>query len=732
MKSEKFIFGIHIYRFPSLPLQELKKDMRILKKLGFNTVKVQESWAIDERREGEVDLSDVEELVAEARQLGLGVYLGVTMELAPMWLWRKYPDCHMVNALGEPHRDPTQYLLPSDGKPGPCWDHPGVREAEERFLTKLVRTLGRYENIVVWSPQQEIDITGEDRPGATTLAQRTYCYCPYTLSHFREWLKGRYGSLDALNSAWRTGFGEWEEVEPPRTFMMVPSWIDWRYFMEDVYLPGKIRWRAEVFRKNDPLRRPVIVHGGGDIGSGRGWELAKCGEILGTSFYPTGRRPGEWDWAFREKPLRYELADNSLKFDNLRSSAGGRELWLSEFQGGRGGGLVFGPEVRPEDIRRWLMTALSAGVGGVCFWNHRPEIFWREMHGFGLCGWDGSPTKRAEEAGRIAKALSRHPELFRYGKVPRAQVAIVTSEDLYHFAEASSDTGPYAEARPDALRHLQHTIKGWHRCLWEEGIWVDFVEEKEVLEGGLKSYRVAILPFPVALGDELAEALREYVAAGGTLISEACPGRVDRYGMARLSGMADALMDLFGAEHESLSLCGEWGGQMWSPPRERYEVLPPTELAGDGPYSGHALRASFYVETYRVRGGRPILRCDRGVAGVSNDHGRGRGFLLGTLAGHAVATYDHAQSRAFMLKLVKEAGVLPERCGRLLRRRRVWKDQEAWFLINPLDREVEERVEVEGFRRVEDLLEGKSLPIEGKAVPIALRAFGICCLVLRR
>ena len=191
-------------------------------------------------------------------------------------------------------------------------------------------------------------------------------------------------------------------------------------------------------------------------------------------------------------------------------------------------------------------------------------------------------------------------------------------------------------------------------------------------------------------------------------------------------------MDLFGAEHESLSLCSEWGGQMWSPPLERYEVLPPTELAGEGPYNGHVLRASFYVETYGLRGGRPILRCDRGVAGVSNDYGRGRGFLLGTLAGHAVATYDHAQSRAFMLKLVKDAGGLPERCGRLLRRRRVWKDQEAWFLINPSDEEVEERVEVEGFRRVENLLEGKSLPIEEKAVSITFQAFGIRCLVLKK
>ena len=45
-----------------------------------------------------MNLSDVEELIAEARQLGLGLYLGVTIELAPMWLWRKYPDYHMINA----------------------------------------------------------------------------------------------------------------------------------------------------------------------------------------------------------------------------------------------------------------------------------------------------------------------------------------------------------------------------------------------------------------------------------------------------------------------------------------------------------------------------------------------------------------------------------------------------------------------------------------------------------
>jgi beta-galactosidase GanA len=354
------------------------------------------------------------------------------------------------------------------------------------------------------------------------------------------------------------------------------------------------------------------------------------------------------------------------------------------------------------------MIALAGGVQSICFWNHRPDIFWREMHGFGLCEWDGTPTDRAREAGRIGQAVNRHPDLFRWGRSPQAQVAIVVNEDLYHFAEAT----------PEALKHLQHTLKGWYQCLWEEGIWVDFIEASQVLQGHLEPYKVAILPFPIAMGDKLAEASREYVSAGGTLISEACPGRVDKYGIANLPGMAKAMRECFGAEHESLSLCQE-------------QVLP-TLLEGTGPYQGHAVRASLYVETYRPARGTSILSCDRGVAGVMNTYGQGKGILLGTLTGHAVATYNHTQSRDFMLKLLTDAGVRPERCGRLLNRRRVSEKKEAWFLINDSDRPITESVDVTGFAQVEDLLEGKPLSIKRDMTTINVDSFSIRCLVLSK
>ena len=45
------------------------------------------------------------------------------------------------------------------------------------------------------------------------------CYCSYTLERFREWLQGKYGDLDSLNKTWRTGYGDWSEVEPPESFL---------------------------------------------------------------------------------------------------------------------------------------------------------------------------------------------------------------------------------------------------------------------------------------------------------------------------------------------------------------------------------------------------------------------------------------------------------------------------------------------------------------------------------
>ena len=723
MIKETFPYGTHMYREHSRPLAELKQDMRVIKNLGFNMVKIQESWAIDEQREGEINLSKVERLIAEAEKLDLKIYFGVTMEQAPAWLWRKHPDCRLIYNIGEPHNDPTQYLLPADGKPGPCWDHPGAREAGERFIATLAKKLGKYKKIIAWNVWQEIGFW----PMRSGLLG--FCYCPYTLANFRSWLKEKYSDLKSLNKTWRTGYGKWYEVEPPRMYTSVPSWIDWRYFMDDVYLVQAIRWKVKAFKKNDPQKRPVFCHmGGPTIGSGAEWRFAREVDFFGSSCYPAWAPFAEWDAGqvkagesvSKEKGLKAEMWNSiSLKFDYIRSACKEKECWAAEFQGGPiSTSLHKGRVLTPQDIRRWVLTTLASGINGLSFWNHRAEIFWQEGYGFGLLDSIGDSSPRAEEAGRIGKAINRYSNLFREGKLPQAQVAIFINEDLWHFAEATAESS----------KHLTHTIKGIYKMLWESGIGVDFVESSEIKNGKSVRYRVIILPFPLAISDELMSQLKDYVANGGVLISEACPGRYDQYGFARSGEISSIATELFGIEHKGLTLCHEPGKSHWTPIERSFgEIIASTRFSGAGPFDGYSVLPSLYVETFILKKATPILLKEDEVTGVVNSYGKGKAYLIGTLLGHAGATYEDRPTRDFLVKLLIDSGIKPERLGKLLLRRRILNNKEAWFLINPTKETISETIDFISFSEVEDLLEG---PIN-KTNPIEVTGFSVRVLILQ-
>ena len=550
-----FPLGTHVYREPPQDQDELMADLPILKKLGFNMIKIQEHWSIDETREGEIDLSRIERVIAKAGELSLGVYLGLTMEQAPAWLWKKYPDCRLVYASGLPHDYPAWYTLPADGKPGPCWDHPGAREAGERFVAELARRLGRFDNIWCWNTWQEIGFWPND--GGVL----GFCYCPHTLRLFREWLQAKYASLDALNKTWQTGFGEWDEVEPPRHAQetSAPNFIDWRYFMDDVYMPRALEWKTRALKVNDPGHRPVFSHAGtvSWFGSASEWRWARVGDFWGNSNYPNWYMQGGWDdarirasrQAFREQEIWNGVM---IRAEYCRAANGLDRTFIgAEFQGGPlCTHLQRGPVPTAEDIRRWMLSGLAGGMNGISFWNHRVESFWAECNGFGLLDAQGDSTERIEEAGRIGRAVNADPELFTEGRPPRAEVAILVNEDLYHFCQGTGN---------NAAGHLNHSTRGHYYRLWKMGVAVDFVEAAELAESALAGYKVAILPVPLALDAGYFAHLADFVCEGGMLISEACPGRFEKYGTCPRSQMVAGGEELFGARHKDVRIV--WGDE---------------------------------------------------------------------------------------------------------------------------------------------------------------------------
>jgi len=66
-----FPLGTHVYREPHQDQEELMNDLPLLKKFGFNMVKIQECWSVDEPREGEIDLSRIERIISRCGELGM-------------------------------------------------------------------------------------------------------------------------------------------------------------------------------------------------------------------------------------------------------------------------------------------------------------------------------------------------------------------------------------------------------------------------------------------------------------------------------------------------------------------------------------------------------------------------------------------------------------------------------------------------------------------------------------
>ncbi len=713
--AKVFPFGSHLCREPMPPMSEMKRDMELLKKQGFNLIKLQEHWMIDEPSEGQYEFSRYEELIAHAATLDLGIYLGLTCEQAPHWLYEKHPDCRMVGRDGRTIIYEAPSTLPADGKPGPCYDHSGAMADQLHFIRKLVGTLGRYENVVIWNTWQEIAYWAEGLVG------QSVCFCPNTLAFFRRWLTESHKDLDALNRAWNTRYPGWEAIQPSRATRQ-PQAVDlaWQFFMDNVQIANVLRSRAEAIHAADPLKRPVFAHKGGPaFGSGQDWAYARCQDFLGSSCYPAwscgnGNDDGNQRPFAREHALLIEAWDNVVhRYDYIRSAnpgqghSGGVPVWAAEFQGGPvNTGFHKGRVPSSDDMRRWMLSAVSSGVTAIAFWVTRAEIMAAEQNGFSLFDSAGENTPRLDEAGRVGRALDKHADLFVNPTLQRASVGILVNESNFQLCSHLAQGGD----------NLAYSTRGWHRLLWEASITLDFVDAGHDLERAAE-YPVLILPFPLSLSEEIAAKLARYVEEGGCLVSEAAPGRIDENGFCNRGELSPELASLFGVRQAGFTMVREpENGTRWSPPERTWgEYLDAQMLDGAGPLAGHKLRANVYLETFEcMAGAEPVLIAGGAIAGVRRQVGKGQAWLLGTYVGHSGTAYRDPAIHAAVRALMAECGVKPEHDGRLIVRKRIMPGKEGWIIFNPTGEPVTERLALNKGDHAEDLFGGNLEIKEGK------------------
>jgi beta-galactosidase len=623
---------------PAAKKEVWRRDLRQIKALGFNSIRCWIDWASGEPAPGQYRLDTLEVVLSLAEEEGLKVIVQVYMDSAPEWVGRQYPDSLFVSSNGQAIRP--------ESSPGYCMDHPAVRKADLAFYEAVGRRGAASPAFLGFDLWSEPHVINWANP--TYIQNPEFCFCRNTVARFREWLKRKYGTLEALDAAWYRRFASWDEVEPNRlsTILSYTDYVDWKRFIADK-LGEDLRARYEAAKRGAPDRVATSHAAGVGLfssphyweGQSDDWTMAAQVDHYGTSFYPKHSAFVDRDVEWRGALLDFA---RSFAFAN-----GGGGFWIGELQGGFGTiALNVSPTVTPEDLRVWTWSALARGAKAICTYAYYPMSTGYESGGFGLIKLDGTITDRARVAGGIARIVGEHSALFLGSRPLRAEVAVVYNP-LAHFVGGRQRATPYGGPQGEVAGIEQDSLLGIYRALFASNVPLDYVHADHLKASDLAPYRVVVLPYPLMMPAAAAAELREYVRAGGALVAEARAGWNDERGHAAETIPGLGLAEVVGARETDVQTVAKGKAAL------RAEDGLPGLKAGD------LLAGRWYEESLEpAPGARVVARFGSGApAAVASTFGKGKTLVLGSYVSAGYISQPEEAGRRFFEGVLDWAGV---------------------------------------------------------------------------
>jgi beta-galactosidase len=523
LSGEYIPFGTQYYRAPSPPPSEWERDLARIAGLGLNTVKFWAQWRWNNPSEGSYLFDDIDRLMDLAQANGLRVMLNTIVDVAPAWVYRKFPDASMRTLDGRsvgPQTQPHRQI----GGLGVCFNHPGVMEHLFTFLKTTIRRYSGHPALEIWNVASEPELTSsmaemrlyaEDARNIRDML----CYCDNCRAAFRTFLSAKYGTIGALNTSWNRNYASFDDAEVPLTRNTFNDMIDWRMFF--VHTLGEhVRRRFEVARSEDRGRHGLMCH-----------------HVFIQGFPLTSTANDPWNVGQYGDLHGITQMDDPMMSDVLRSCAKGRPVISAEMLMLFGYTLELPVPVTANDVKRYVFTGVAANLKGFIFWQYRPETLGREAPAWGLTFPDGTASPWLGAWADVNRVLQKHATFLLDASPRKARIAILYAPENQVFGWASTGSE----------RNVTESLLGMHGALYSRNFLIDFVHPGEIASGILREYRVVIVPFPYCLSSRICSALEEWVSSGGLLIGESYFGgwdvehgrhhtTVPGYGMDRVFG----------------------------------------------------------------------------------------------------------------------------------------------------------------------------------------------------
>lgn len=509
----------------------------------------------------------------------------------------------------------------------PCLTDPEVMKVVADTYTKAAETAGRYST-AHYHLGSESELTNPRK-------EQEVCFSPTCIAHFREYLKGQYGTVTALNDEYGTAHEDWDDVEQVDFMTAIqtdrfPLWVDFRRSMDTVWADSFVRAKDVINRvvpnakvgteaADDPGHQPRKIPG---LGGDDWWKLAKAQSLNVPYFVP-------------------------VQLDVLRDFADPGTLTGTTYGGYTG---VFRAE-RKGDWHRWLAwyALLRYEIGSVHIWRGSatqqgelvgttvaPDLSWFDFMDESLAALH----EIADGIGKLILAMDR----------PDDGIAVLYSQPSMLMANLSREF----PQRWDSLAAVGMIFP-------ESNFQYRYITPEQLAGGVLEEdgFRLLYLPYCQGLSHKEVERVRAFVNSGGSVIGDLRPAVGDEHGKLHGKGVLD---DVFGIKQNTNTMEAEATVD---------SVLlkePVGELEGKMPQITTD-------RTLRLAGAKALATVAEAPAIVVNDYGKGKAVLLNfalsdyvleklMLGGHSAIRFaddETATKTAALLQgLLATCGLTPE------------------------------------------------------------------------
>ena len=461
-----------------------ERDAAQMVEIGISYVRIGEfAWSRLEPRPGELHFDWLVKSMDVLGRHGLKVIVGTPTATPPRWLIDKLPDMVAIDATGRPRNFGSRRHY--------CFSHLGYRAESARITQLIVDKICRHPALAGFQTDNEYGCHNT-----------TYSYSEAARVGFRQWLKDKYKTIEALNLAWGNVFwsmdyNDFEQIDLPYltvTEPNPPASMDFRRYSSDQVVAFN-RAQFDIMKKARP-DLPVAHNFMGRFTEFDHYDVAKHLDIAAWDSYPIGflDQSGETAEVKAQYMRQGEPDYQGLQHDIYRAVGRGR-WWVMEQQPGPVNWAQHNPDPLPGMPRLWAWEAFAHGAEVVSYFRWRQAPFAQEQMHAGLLRPDSVPAPAYYEAKQVVEEIK---STGIGGVATKARVAIV-----YDY---QSEWAWQIQPQSRGFTHYAH-VRAAYTPLRKRGIDVDILSPHT---DDFSGYDLVIVPALFAWNEALRTAIANF------------------------------------------------------------------------------------------------------------------------------------------------------------------------------------------------------------------------------